>query len=148
VLHRVAASALALRPPTGLLHDFVLEHSGGRKGKLDIKRGGMLPIVNLARWAALSAGVTAGPTLERLDGAEAAGVLARADADVLREAFELACALRMEHQIERLREGLVPDDLVDPAHLRPLARSSLKTAFRAVIRVQRGISVTLSLSPR
>jgi len=148
VLDRVAANALALRPPTGLLHDFILEHSGDRKGKLDIKRGGVMPIVNLARWAALTAGVTAAPTLERLDGAESAGVLARSDADVLREAFELACALRMEHQVERLREGLEPDDLIDPAQLRPLTRSSLKTAFRAVIRVQRGIAVTLSLSPR
>ena len=54
----------------------------------------------------------------------------------------------MEHQVERLREGREPDDLIDPAQLRPLTRSSLKTAFRTVTRVQRGIAVTLGLSPR
>jgi signal-transduction protein with cAMP-binding, CBS, and nucleotidyltransferase domain len=54
----------------------------------------------------------------------------------------------MEHRVERLRKGLEPDDLIDPEQLRPLTRNSLKTAFRAVIRVQRGIAVTLSMSPR
>ncbi len=59
VLNRLAAAALAERPPTGFFRDFVLEDSGERKGVLDIKRGGLLPIEALARWAGLAAGVGA-----------------------------------------------------------------------------------------
>ena len=84
----------------------MLEDSGERKGVLDIKRGGLLPIEALARWAGLAAGVSAASTWARLRAAEDAGTLAAADAAVLRDAFELVCALRMEHQVEQLRAGL------------------------------------------
>jgi CBS domain-containing protein len=147
-MRRLAIAALAERPPTGFLRHFVLESSGERKGRLDIKRGGLVPIESLARWAGLAAGVGAASTRTRLDAAEAEGTLGAGDAAVLRDAFELACALRMEHHVGRLRAGLPPDDLIDPERLAPLARSSLKEAFRGVGRVQRGIALELGLSGR
>ena len=67
---------------------------------------------------------------------------------MLRDAFELVGALRMEHHVERLRAGLPPDDLIDPQRLAPLTRTSLKEAFRAVARVQRGVALKLGLSGR
>jgi CBS domain-containing protein len=148
MLRRLAVAALAERPPTGFLRDFVLHSSGERKGVLDIKRGGLLPIESLARWSGLGAGVTAASTRARLDAAKAAGTLSADDAAILRDAFELVCALRMEHQVEQLRAGRAPDDLIDPKALTPLTRSALKDAFRAVARVQRGIAAELGFSPR
>ena len=147
-LRRLAIAALAEKPPTGFFRHFVLESSGERKGRLDIKRGGLLPIESLARWAGLASGVGAASTRARLEAAEAEGTLEADDAAVLREAFELVCALRMEHHVGRLRAGLPPDDLIDPERLAPLTRTSLKEAFRAVARVQRGISLNLGLSGR
>ena len=104
-LRRLAVAALAERPPTGFWRDLVLEGGSVRKGPLDLKRGGMLPIEALARWAALSAGVSATPTLARLDAAAAAGTLGAGDAAELRDAFEFLSALRMEHQLELVRAG-------------------------------------------
>ena len=66
MLRRLAAAALAERPPTGFLRDFVLHSTGERKGVLDIKRGGLLPIESLARWGGLAAGVRAASTRARL----------------------------------------------------------------------------------
>jgi CBS domain-containing protein len=148
MLRRLAAAALAERPPTGFLRDFVLHSTGERKGVLDIKRGGLLPIQSLARWSGLAAGVTAASTRARLDASEKAGTLSADDAAILRDAFALVSALRMEHQVEQLRAGRQPDDLIAPRALTPLTRSALKDAFRAVARVQRGIAVRLGLSPR
>ena len=37
--------ALASKPPTGFLHDIVVEHSGDHRGRFDVKQGGLLPIV-------------------------------------------------------------------------------------------------------
>ena len=147
-LRRMAVAALAERPPTGFLRDFVLEPGGRRNGTLDIKRRGLLPIEALARWSGLAAGVTAASTSARLDAAEAAGTLAACDAAVLRDAFAFMSALRMEHQVARLRAGQEPDDLIAPSQLTPLSRRSLKDAFRTVARVQRGIALELGLSGR
>ena len=40
--------------------------SGERRGQLDIKHGGMIPIVDLARWAGMTAGGASASTQERL----------------------------------------------------------------------------------
>jgi CBS domain-containing protein len=148
MLRRLAAAALAERPPTGFLRHFVLHSSGERKGVLDIKHGGLLPIEALARWSGLAAGVSAASTRARLEASEKAGTLAAADAAVLRDAFELVCELRMEHQVAQLRAGEPPDDLIDPKSLTPLTRGALKDAFKAVAGVQRGIGLRLGFAPR
>ncbi len=148
MLDRLAAAALAEKPPTGFLRDFVLHSTGERKGVLDIKHGGLLPIESLARWAGLAAGVGAASTPARLRAAEAAGTLESADAAVLRHALELLSELRMEHQVDQLRAGRRPDNLIDPKSLPPLTRTSLKEAFRAIARVQRGIGVRLGFAGR
>jgi CBS domain-containing protein len=147
-LHRLGTAALAERPPTGFFRELVLEAGGSRRGALDIKRAGLLPIEALARWTALSAGVSAASTAARLDAAEAAGTLEADDAAQLRDAFGFFCALRMEHQVGQLRAGEAPHDRIEPARLTPLTRSSLKHAFRSVARVQRGLAVGLGLSAR
>src|SRR6185437_1996 len=97
-------------PPTGFLRDLVVEHSGEHKGRLDLKHGGMLPIVDLARWAGMAAGATSSSTRD-------AGVLSDDDGRVLEEAFALVCALRLEHQVEQVREGTPPDDFIHPGRL-------------------------------
>jgi CBS domain-containing protein len=148
MLDRLAAAALVEKPPTGFLREFVLHSTGERKGVLDIKHGGLLPIESLARWAGLAAGVGAASTPARLRAAEAAGTLEAADVAVLRDALELLSELRMEHQVEQLRAGRRPDNLIDPKSLPPLTRTSLKAAFRAIARVQRGIGVRLGFAGR
>jgi len=148
LLRLLAHLALSFRPPTGFLRDFVVEHSGERRGQLDIKHGGLIPIVDLARWAGMAAGATSGSTVERLRAAEAAGALESPDAHTLIEAFGFIFSLRLDHQVEQLRRGEVPDDFIDPKTLNPLARSYLREAFRAVASVQTGLATELSLGVR
>jgi CBS domain-containing protein len=148
LLRLLARFALSFRPPTGFLRDFVVEHSGERRGQLDIKHGGLIPIVDLARWAGMSAGLASASTLERLRAAEAAGTLEREEAQTLSEAFGFISALRLDHQVEQLRRGGTPDDFIDPKALNPLARSYLREAFRAVASVQANLAGELSLGIR
>jgi CBS domain-containing protein len=148
LLRLLARFALSFRPPTGFLRDFVVEHSGERRGQLDLKHGGMIPIVDLARWAGMAAGVASASTLERLRAAEAAGTMDSAEAQTLTEAFGFIFSLRLDHQVEQLRRGETPDDFIDPKSLNPLARSYLREAFRAVASVQANLSAELSLGVR
>jgi len=143
LLRMLARFALSHRPPTGFLRGLVVEHGGEHRGRLDLKHGGVIPIVDLARWAAMAAGVTSASTIERLRAAGAAGTLPPADAQTLEDAFELIAALRMQHQVRQLRAGDTPDDYVDPAELSGLTRSHLKEAFRAVASVQKRVAAEL-----
>jgi CBS domain-containing protein len=143
--------ALAHRPPTGFLRGLVIEYSGDRRGRFDVKRGGLLPVVDVARWAgvaalASSAGAAVGGTTpERLRAARDAGVLSAATARTLEEAFDLFLGLRLGHHVARIREGAVPGDILDVDALTPLTRRYLREAFRAVAAVQRRVQAGLEL---
>lgn len=143
LLRMLARFALSHRPPTGFLRGLVVEHGGEHRGQLDLKHGGVIPIVDLARWAGMAAGVTSASTIERLRAAAAAGTLPQADAQTLEDAFELIAALRMQHQVRQLRAGETSDDYADPGELSDLTRSHLKEAFRAVASVQKRVAAEL-----
>ena len=139
----MARYALSYRPPTGFLRDFVVEHSGEHKGRLDLKHGGMLPIVDLARWAGMAAGVTSSSTRERLRAARDAGVLSEDDGRVLEEAFALVVRAAARAPGRAGPRGHAARRLHPPGRLTPLTRSYLKDAFRAVAAVQRRIGAEL-----
>jgi CBS domain-containing protein len=128
--------ALAAKPPTGFIRDIVVYASGKRQEALDIKHGGLLPVVDLARYAALRGGIQANHTLDRLRAAAERDILGREETRVLEEAFELFSALRLEHQVRQLEEEREPDDELDPQDLDPLTRRYLRDAFREVAAVQ------------
>jgi CBS domain-containing protein len=144
LLRLLARFALSHRPPTGFFRGLVVEHSGEHRGRLDLKHGGVIPIVDLARWAGMAAGVTSAPTTARLRAAAHAGTLSAEDALTLEDAFELVSGLRLRHQVEQLRAGRTPDDYIDPARLSSLTRTYLKEAFRAIASIQKRVSTELS----
>ena len=148
LLHLLGRLALAHHPPTGFRRAFVLEHDGASRGELDIKRQGLLPIVDLARWGGIAAGVTSASTPERLRAAAQQGALGGADARTLEEAYELFTELRLANHVTQLKAGQRPHDHLDLSELSPLTRSHLKEAFRAVASVQRRIATQLGLGFR
>ena len=113
---------------------------GGFRKKLDpsvdIKKGGLLPIQNLARYQALSRGITIQATLDRL---AAVGDL---DADAaelgrtLREAYLTIKQLQLQHHADAVRAGRTPDNVIDTDALRPLTRVNLQEALREVAAAQ------------
>ena len=136
--------ALAHKPPTGFLRDFVVAASGEHRGQLDIKHGGMLPIGNIARCACLASGSRVTSTHERLELASTAGVLDANQRRTMQEAYDLFWRQRLEHQFDQLRAGVEADDFLDPKDLNPLMRSYLRDAFHAVRKVQRSLENSLT----
>jgi CBS domain-containing protein len=131
--------ALTHQPPTGFLRDIVVEHGGEHAGHFNIKRGGLLPIVDIARYAGLAAGTTSTSTHERLRSGAGAGILDDEQAVSLGEAFDLFTELRLQHQLEQVRAGDAPDDFIDPKALNRLSRRYLREAFRVVSAAQRAL---------
>jgi CBS domain-containing protein len=140
-LERLTRAALELRPPTGFLREFVVERYGEHVGTLDVKSGGVGPIVNLARLHALAAGSTAKSTVHRLRAAAARGSVPNETALELEDALVAISRVRMEHQAACVERGDPPDNNMDPRELPPRVRHELKDAFRAVTRAQRAIDI-------
>src|SRR5438105_2148743 len=136
-VRRLARTATDFTPPLGFRGSLVVEREGAESGKLDIKRGGILPIVNLARFHALAKGITISGTLARLAAAREAGALGPEVAASLLEALEIVWRIRLQHHAAKLEAGEPPDNLVDPGQLPPIARRELREAFRSVARAQK-----------
>ena len=138
-LHRLAGLATELKPPLGFRGNLVVQRRGDARGVLDMKSAGLLATIDLARYAAVRAGVVVPETLARLRQAGSAGSLDRDSAEALAEAFMTFAEIRLEHQVARVRAGETPDNLVDPSTLGSLTRSRLREAFRIVGQVQQEI---------
>jgi CBS domain-containing protein len=114
---------------------------GDPPGKLDLKRGAIIPLVNLVRFHALAHGVTISSTLDRIDAVARVGGLERDLADALREAFTVISAIRFEHHATQVQAGRPADNLIDPGELPPIARADLREALQVVRKAQRRVGV-------
>jgi CBS domain-containing protein len=124
--------------PVPLPHWFSMGRWEGQE--LDLKRGGMVPIANLARFHALAKGITISATVDRLIAAEGLGAINKDTAQSLFEAFAVIWQARFAHHTERIRAGLPPDNLIRPDQLAPLARKELREAFRAIAAAQQQLN--------
>lgn len=134
---RLARTATDARPPLGFRGS--LKASGRRT--IDIKRGGAVPVTNLARFHAVAGGITVSATLDRIAAVEATGVLDTASAQSLREAYGFIARLRLEHHAAQVESGAPLDDLIEPGALPPLVRAELRETFRAVVDAQKRLGV-------
>jgi CBS domain-containing protein len=135
-IRRLARTATDFTPPLGFRGRLTLDDDG----RVDLKRRGVVPIANLARFHALQAGVTISSTVGRLHAAEDAGTLAPDTVASLLEAFALMTRLRLEHQAAQAEAATEPDNRIDFGALPPLTREQLKTAFKAVAEAQHALS--------
>jgi CBS domain-containing protein len=130
-LHNFARAALRFRPALGPMGR--IRTSGGW---IDLKAGGIAPIVMLARLYGLAGGAAARPTLERLRAAADAAVLSRAGAEILSESFRFLSRLRLQEQLRGLRRGEGPSNRVRQETLSPLEGRRLSESLRAVRKQQ------------
>ncbi len=137
--------AVGTRPPTGFTKDAVVESKGKSARTLDVKHGGITIITNIARVRAVMAGLTENRTLRRLHEVTVLGGMQEERRRGLEEAFRLLWQIRLEHQTRQVQAGTLPDDLVEPGSLGPLARQGLKEAFRMIEREQDALAAELGL---
>lgn len=108
-----------------------------RADTFDLKDYALLPIVNIARWAALSVGSAALPTTERLRAASGSAMLPAEQATTLIEVFEVLQRLRLRYQLLQHQRGDRPSDLLVMDQMSPLDRSVIIQAVREISSVQR-----------
>jgi CBS domain-containing protein len=129
LLHESLARRARLRSAWGLF--------ARRPDTFDIKAHALLPVVNIARWAALSVGSAVLPTTERLRAAAGSAMLPDEAADVLIEVFEVLQRVRLRYQLAQYQAGEQPSDVLTLKWLSPIDRSVIAQAVREIASVQR-----------
>ncbi len=140
-MHLMARSASGFAVALNFRGQLSTERDGDHVGRIDLKRGGIIPLVNLVRYHALATGVTISATADRIEAVAAAGGLERAQADALAEAFEAITQARFAHHAELVSAGQPADNHLDPAVLAPIARTELRQALQIVKRAQKRLPV-------
>jgi len=140
----VRDALLALGRDALWLHQFVLPaiefHTpltlfGGLRGKgsaVDLKKGGIFPVVHGVRLMAVERGLRSTSTFDRIDSLMAQGALSTQLGTDLRQAFAIMLRVRLGQQLEAAREGEVPTNEVQIGRMRRLDRELLRDALRIV----------------
>lgn len=103
-----------------------------KKGRVDLKIGGLFPIVAGARVLALRLGCDARSSRDRWRAAEAAGILVKEDLARLLDAHEMILGLILDQQLADLAEGQPAGTLVEVRRLLELEQDRLKEALQVV----------------
>lgn len=113
---------------------------------LDVKRGGLFPIVHGARVLAVWHGLEERGTLGRLAALKALGVLDESLADNLAETFELLLQLRLRQQLDGQRDGRVQG--LDVSRLSRHERDLLRFGLHTVKKFKQSLTRQFHLETR
>ena len=108
-----------------------------RPETFDVKSHALLPVVNIARWAALSVGSSVLPTTDRLRAAAGSAMLPAESANTLIEVFDTLQRLRLRYQLQQYRAGERPTDVLTLDRLSAIDRSVVAQAVREIAGAQR-----------
>jgi CBS domain-containing protein len=126
-----ARPVLNFPTPLGLFKRFKVER-GEHRGALDIKKGGIFPIVHGVRSLSLENGIGETNTIDRIQLLKTLGVLASSFAADLIEAFDFMSMIRLRSQIEQMEQNKPQDNYIRPATLNRMDRSLLRLSLNTV----------------
>lgn len=133
----LAANALTFSPPLGFFKTFQAEKRADGRKALNMKKRGVVPVIDLARVYALALGLPELNTRERLQ------AIGKVDTHLnqhrltdLIEAFAQIGSIRLQQQAKQIAAGQRADNYVVPEQLSSLEQRYLKAAFEVVADVQ------------
>ncbi|MEW6422655.1 MAG: putative nucleotidyltransferase substrate binding domain-containing protein, partial [Deinococcota bacterium] len=127
----------AFDTPLGVFSGFVLE-KGSHRGELDLKKGGLFPLMHGVRVYALEAGLEETNTFERIERLRELGRFDEAFARDLVGAYDFLLSMRLGAMLDQVAAGEEPTDShIDPQRLNHFERDLLRDALRTVERFKR-----------
>ncbi len=112
----------------------------GRGGTFDLKAHALRPIVEIARWAALSVSSPELTTQARLAAASGSMLLPDEQGRTLIEVFGVLQRIRLRQQLAQVARGDRATDVVWMARLPPLDRSLVAQSVREIAAVQKRLA--------
>jgi CBS domain-containing protein len=143
-LHQMAGQALAVKPPLGLLSDFVTEDRPGAPDSLDLKSTGARLFIDAARVLALGAGIAHTSTAQRLRSAGPRIGMSANEIGSAIDAFHFIQTLRLRSQLDARLQAPAPN-LLRPERLNEVDRRILKESLRQARTLQRRLALDYNL---
>jgi len=138
-LAHLAAAAQNFRPALGWFGRLQFEHDSDGQRRIDLKKQGITPVVDIARTHALARGIDLLSTVERLQALTGLSDINDGEIAELIQAFESISMLRLNHQARRIRCGARPDYRVIDDELSRRDRKTLKRSFMVVAAAQQAL---------
>ena len=104
-------------------------------GRVDLKRAALLPIVSSARVLAIRHGIAERSTQARLQRLRELGRGGEADLEAVSAAHRIVIEAILRQQVHDVRAGISPSSRVEVARISRSDRESIKTALKAVGRL-------------
>ncbi|MGR6871094.1 DUF294 nucleotidyltransferase-like domain-containing protein [Pseudomonas sp. HK3] len=131
-LAALTQNALSNVPPLGIFRRFVVEQNGEHEDQVNVKKRGILPIVDIVRLHSLAHKVAAVNTLERLQALANCKAMSMVDSRNLQDALRVVMQARIESQAQQIIKGSPPNHYLNPDNMSKLLRKQLKDAFSIV----------------
>lgn len=126
-----AKPTIAFETPLGFFANFIVEKSE-HKNEMDIKKGGIFPIVHGIRSLSLEHRITKTNTVERIKALTEKGVFEKNFAADLMESLCFMISLRLRAELEKVAHNEVYDNYIKPNQLNKLERDLLKESLKIV----------------
>lgn len=138
-LARFASVINSFSIPVGVFSRLQVERSGEFAGTLDIKKGGVFPIVHGIRSLALQKALKVTRTVDRIDALVETRLISERFGREIAEAFGYLCSLRAEAGLAAIAAGRSPSNRLRPEELTHIERRILAESLRVVVRLRRMI---------
>lgn len=126
-----ARATLLFETPLSLFSGFITEKKE-HKDELDIKKGGIFPIVHGIRSLALQMQCETTNTIERIKELNGRGIFDKEFSKELMESFTFLLTLRLNRQLANQELGRPIDNYINPKQLSKLERDVLRDVFKIV----------------
>lgn len=124
-----AKATVAFETPLGLFTNFVLEKN---RDELDLKKGGIFPIVHGVRSLALEYRLPQTNTVDRIKALNQRNLFNPSFGTELIEVFAYLSTLRVKAGLSKVEHGLPQDNYLNPKELNKLERELLRDSFKIV----------------
>ena len=140
-LAALAQNVLGSEPPMGVFRRFVVERNGEHAAELDLKKRGILPIIDLVRLHSLANSITEVNTIDRLQALVKCKAMTIEDSRNMQDALRVIMQLRTQHQATQITKGNQPNNYIDPHNLSKIMRKQIKDAFSIVMDAQQAVKL-------
>ena len=126
-----AKAALSFDTPLNMFANFIVDKKE-HKDELDVKKGGIFPIVHGIRSLALEKNLSKTNTVERIKALNDLEIIDKEFASELIESFNFLLSIRLKFRLEKIDAKLLPDNYINPSKLNTLEKDLLRDCFKIV----------------
>lgn len=122
--------------PLGLFNSFITEKDREHKGEIDMKRSGLIFIIEAARILALKNSIRKTSTLDRIQGLVEKNIIHKDDSEYFENAYRIILYHTLRAQVDNYLEKSSSDYYLKPDKLSHRNQEMLKEAFKAISKLQ------------